>query len=164
MSLKLVDDLIKKIKIQVPKLPDVGGNILSDINYAPSPNYQAETVSLLKKVVASTEEQSKPDAKLVTPSYIKDQQKLIFCNEIIDVSKGKDYELLCKSMFIKGKPKAKPQQIGDLLEKWQEPNHRNSKRVHNAVNNFNNYIAKATTISDLFYINNRQVHFNSKYI
>ena len=137
---------------------------LSNQALAIQPDNEAESVNLLRQLVAANNEQIKPDASLTSPTYLRDDKKLIFCNQIIDVAKGKDYALLCGAMFIKNKPKNKPQQIGDLLDKWQEPDHKNSKRVHNAVNNFNNFIAKSTTVGDLFYIENKHVHFNPKYV
>lgn len=105
-----------------------------------------------------------PAALLVAPSYYKDTKQLVFCNKIIDVAKGKDYALLCNSMFYNEKPRKQPQSLGDLLTKWQDPDHKNTKRIHNAVGNFNSYVAKLTTINDLLYIKNKQVHFNPRYV
>ncbi|HUD07008.1 MAG TPA: hypothetical protein VMR34_03915 [Candidatus Saccharimonadales bacterium] len=115
------------------------------------------------KTIKADKENDQSVAMLVVPSYYRDKKQLVFCNKIIDVSKGKDFALLCNAMFYNEKPRKQPQSLGDLLEKWQDPDYKNTKRVHNAVNNLNGHIAKSTTVKDLFYIKNVQVHFNSRY-
>ncbi|HEY1644893.1 MAG TPA: hypothetical protein VGF75_00720 [Candidatus Saccharimonadales bacterium] len=127
-------------------------------------------LDILAEVIdyAATAKANKADAQSlaqsVVPNYYRDIKQLVFCNKIIDAGKGKDFAMLCDSMFYNGKPKKQPQSLGDLLEKWQEPDYRNTKRVHNAVNNFNKLVAQLTTIDDLFFVKNKQVHFNVRYI
>jgi hypothetical protein len=161
MTLKIVEDIKKNFNL---KLPNLTMPALSDVKFAMPPNYEAEQVGLLRQLVAANKEKEQPASLLIAPSYYKDTKQLVFCNRIIDVSKGRDFALLCSSMFYNEKPRKQSQSLGDLLDKWQDPDHKNTKRVHNAVNNFNNFVAKFTTIDDLFYIKNKQVHFNARYI
>jgi hypothetical protein len=127
-------------------------------------SHEAESVKILRQLLADSNEKNKPDSNLTSPRYLQKDKMLIFCNQIVDLSKNTDYALLCNSMFRNGNPRLNSPQIGDLLDKWQDPNHANTKRVRNAVTNLNNFIAKHTTITDLFYISDKQVHFNIKYI
>lgn len=137
---------------------------LSDVSFALPTNYEAQQVGLLKEILATQREDNRSDSTLITPSYYRDKKILVFCNRMIDLTKGKDHALLCNVMFNGEKPRKSPVGLGDLLEKWLEPDHKNTKRVRNAVTNLNNYIAKFTTISDLFCVKNNEVYFNPLYV
>ena len=137
---------------------------LSDISFALPPNYEAQQVGLLKEILATQQEDNRPDPTLTSPVYYRDKKILVFCNRMIDLTRGKDHALLCGVMFNGEKPRKSPIGLGDCLEKWLEPDHKNTKRVRNAVTNLNNYIAKFTTISDLLCVKNNEVYFNPLYV
>lgn len=80
MSLKLVDDAIKKLTTQLPKLPDFDNPTLSDTKIILPPNYQAETVGLLKKLVEQKDSNgltTKDDGVIFTVSYSKNREIIL---------------------------------------------------------------------------------------
>lgn len=144
-------------------------NIIDHIKSSPSVANSEEQIrqnDLLQSLIDITEANNKnlEFKNLIRPTYNRNTKTLIFCNKPINVSNGKDYSLLCDSMFRNSMPVTNPPLIGDLLHKWNEPDHKNSKRVRNAVSNFNKYIATHTTVRDLFCVKDLYVKFDSKYI
>ena len=128
---------------------------------------QAKQTFILERLTQAIEDQGRDKyaefKNVISPHYDPKKKELIFANRVIDVSQGKDYDLLCKAMFRKGSPRSTPVQFGDLLEKLGYDT-KDTKRIRNLVNNFNNFIGKHTLVDDLFYARQKEVYFNSKYI
>lgn len=135
-----------------------------DLNAVLPPNHAAEQVGLLRRLVISQKAANRPDSHLIAPIYYRDRKQLVFCNRIIDLDKSSDTARLCSLLFHKDKPRKTPIGLGDVLLQWQDPNHKNTKRVRNAVANLNTSIAKKTTITDLLLVKSKQIYFNQDYV
>lgn len=129
---------------------------------------QQKQTFLLERMVEVFEAQNEDryaDLKyVITPRYDAEKKCLIFCNRIIDVTKGKDYEQFCKIMFRSGLPRKTAPQFGDVLDKLGIDDLKDTAKLRNLVNNFNTFIAKHTMVDDLFYAKQKEVYFNPKYV
>lgn len=167
-----IPSIFENIMPSIPTIEPLSASPIYDMDFeiTPSPTaaQQAKQTKLLERMVEVVEAQQSDQFQelknAVTPFYDANNKQLIFCNRIIDVAKGKDYERLCKIMFRSGSPRKTPVQFGDLLDKLGYDDLKDASPVRNLVNNFNNYIAKHTQVDDLFYAKQKVVFFNEKYV
>jgi hypothetical protein len=164
---------IKRLMENIPKVPTLPSfdydmpALVAPVS-PPTSTEQIRQTALLTELVDKLGKQQQADhadiKNLLRPHYYADKKLLVFRNRLIDVTKGKEYEAFCKIMFRSGEPRSKPIQFGDLLDKLGVHDTKDTAHIRNLVNNFNNFIAKETTISDLFYARKLEVYFEAKYL
>jgi hypothetical protein len=122
----------------------------------------AEAIDLARKRDAQKDEER--NNPVPPPHYYPSEKHLVFCNRIIDVTKGQEYEQFCKIMFRNGEPRKKPILFGDMLDKLHVDDLKDTAHLRNLVNNFNNFVGKETGVHDLFYARSKEVYFTTKYL
>ncbi len=166
-----ISSTIPTIPAAVPKHSELFEDTswIDSITPPASSEEQAKQTAILERMAEAFEAQNTElnahTQKLLKPSYIAKDHKLIFANTIIDIPIG-DQELICKIMFRAGKPVSKPVGIGDALMKMGVAIEqiKGNKRVHYAKANLNITIAKKVQVNDLFEIEDKSIRFNPKYV